>query len=220
MKQLILIFFLLALLVVIPFLIWGGRIEQLMSMQNTVAWLESSGRWAWAFGLGLLILDLFLPILGTVVMSALGLIYGWFLGGLLSALGAILAGLLAYGLARRFGPKAISLLTGDSQFSEGKKLFSGNLGGWLIAVSRWMPILPEVMACLAGVSQMPLQRFIGALVSGCLPLGFVFAWIGHTGTHQPILALTLSVLLPPIFWGLFHLTYRKKMNSIEPNDAS
>jgi len=216
MKRLFLIFLILALLVIVPFLIWGNDIEESMSLENTVTWLQSTGNWAWAAGLGLLIIDLFLPILGTVVMSALGLVYGWFWGGLLSALGSIGAGLLAYLLSRKLGRRAVQFLAGENGLSEGERLFSGETGGWLVAFSRWMPVLPEVVACLAGISKMPFKRFFAALCVGSFPMGFVFAWIGQTGNDRPLIALILSAGLPPLIWGTFRLAYRRKRNCLSP----
>ena len=210
MKRLFLIFLVLATMVIVPFLIWGGQVEESMSLENTVSWLRSTGNWAWAAGIGLLIIDLFLPILGTVVMSALGLVYGWFIGGLLSALGSIAAGLLAYGLAHKLGRKAVLWLTGESGLAEGERLFHGETGGWLVAFSRWMPVLPEVVACLAGITRMPFKRFFAALCAGCFPMGFIFAWIGETGNDQPVITLILSAGLPPLIWGAFRLIYRKE----------
>jgi len=210
MKRLFTIFLILAMLVLVPFLIWGDLFEEAMSLENTVEWLRSAGAWAWVAGIGLLIIDLFLPILGTVVMSALGLVYGWFFGGILSAMGSIGAGLLAYGLARKLGRKAANWLTGENGLEEGERLFRGELGGWLVALSRWMPVLPEVVACLAGIAKMPFGRFMTALCAGSVPMGFVFAWIGHTGQEKPMMALILSSGLPPLIWGAFRLFYNRK----------
>lgn len=39
-----------------------------------------------------------------------------------------------------------------------------------------------------------------ALACGCLPLGFIFAAVGHAGVDHLTLALTLSALLPPVLW--------------------
>jgi uncharacterized membrane protein YdjX (TVP38/TMEM64 family) len=209
MKRLLLIFLVLALLVIVPFLIWGDFFERSMSLENTVAWLRSTGDWAWAAGMSLLLVDLFLPILGTVVMSALGLVYGWFWGGLLSGIGSVGAGLLAYGLSRKLGRRAVGWLTGEQGLREGERLFGGETGGWLVAFSRWMPVLPEVVACLAGIARMPFPRFLAALCAGSFPMGFVFAWIGQTGNARPGLALILSAGLPPVIWGIFRLAYRR-----------
>ena len=207
MKRLLLLFFVLALMVIVPFLIWGDSFEKSMSLDEMVAKMRAAGDWAWLVGIGLLVIDLFLPILGTVVMSALGLVYGWVLGGLISAIGSILSGLLAYGLSVKLGRKAGRWLAGEEGILGGERLFRGELGGWLVALSRWMPVLPEVVACLAGISRMPLRRFLPALCAGSVPMGFVFAWIGHTGEHRPFLSLVLSAGLPPLIWAVFRAYY-------------
>lgn len=207
MKRLLLLFLVLILLVIVPFLIWGDRFADSMTLEGTVAKMRATGQWAWLVGIALLILDLFLPILGTVVMSALGLIYGWVLGGILASLGSIAAGFLAYGLCYRLGRRAARRLAGEQSLREGERLFHGELGGWLVALSRWMPVLPEVVACLAGISRMPLRRFLPALCVGSVPMGFVFARIGQAGEERPGLALLLSAGLPPLIWALFRGLY-------------
>jgi len=207
MKRLLLIFLLLAAAVIVPFLIWGDSFEEVLSFEKIVAEMRSAGRWAWLAGVGLLIVDLFLPVPGTVVMSALGLIYGWVAGGLIGALGSIVSGLLAYGLSAKLGRKAARWLAGEAGILEGERLFNRELGGWIVALSRWMPVLPEVIACLAGISHMPMRRFLPALVAGSLPMGFVFAWIGETGEKSPVLAVGLSAGLPPLIWLAFRVLY-------------
>ncbi len=85
MKRLLLLFLGLALLVLVPFAIWGGAFEAAMSPERLAASFREARGWAWLAGTGLLVADLFLPVLGTAVMSALGLVYGWLLGGLLAS---------------------------------------------------------------------------------------------------------------------------------------
>lgn len=210
MKRLILLFLALALLVLIPFAIWGGRFEEAMSPEKLVAAFQKARGWAWLVGLALLVLDLFLPVLATAVMSALGYVYGWLLGGLLSSLGSIGAGLLAYGLCCRMGRRAALRLAGEKGLAEGERLFQGEPGGWIVAISRWMPVLPEVVACLAGLSRMPLRRFVPALCAGSVPMGFVYAWIGARGVEHPGLALAVSALLPPVIWLAVRTLYLRR----------
>lgn len=209
MKRLFLLFFILALLVIIPFLIWGESMEASMSMENTVTTLRESGRWAWAAGIGLLWIDLFLPVLGTVVMSALGLIYGPVPGAFLSLAGSMGAGLIAYGLSRLLGRRAAVWVVGEKGLEEGERLFRGEAGGWLVALSRWMPILPEVMACMAGLARMPFPRFFLALLAGSAPLCLVFSWIGAQGEDSPGWTLLVSAGLPPVLWSLFRIPIRR-----------
>jgi membrane protein DedA with SNARE-associated domain len=63
-----------------------------------------------------------------------------------------------------------------------------------------LPVFPEVIACMAGLSRMPPLAFFAALACGSAPLGFVFAMIGHAGVDYPVLAIALSAGLPPLLW--------------------
>lgn len=196
------IFLILAALVVIPFAIWGDDFETLFSKEAAVEWLGRFGPWAWVAGIGLLVADLFLPIPGTAVIAALGFVYGTWIGGLLGAVGSMLAGLLAYGLCRSLGRRAAEWIAGRDDLEKGEKIFGGNAGGFIVALSRWLPVMPEVVACLAGMSRMPFGRFLAALACGSLPLGFAFAAIGSMGKAQPGLALLMSAVIPPLLWLL------------------
>jgi len=187
------------LMVVIPFLLWGDWFTALFSETNAVMELKRYGQWAWLFGIILLIGDLFLPLPGTIIMSALGFIYGPILGGAIASLGSFLSGLLAYGLCRAMGLKAALFLLGKKDFQKGQQLFTKN-GGWIVAISRWLPIFPEVIACLAGLNRMPFLKYSIALLCGTLPLGFVFAYIGYAGEAHPFLAVGISALLPVLLW--------------------
>jgi uncharacterized membrane protein YdjX (TVP38/TMEM64 family) len=58
--------------------------------------LRKYDAWAWAVGIALIWADLVLPVPQTVVIAALGIIYGTVLGGLLGSVGLITGGLLGY----------------------------------------------------------------------------------------------------------------------------
>ena len=204
----------LAVLFLIPFLIWGGLLETLFSQAGTVSWLEGYGRWAWAAGMLLLAADLVLPIPGTVIMSGLGFVYGPVWGGVISTVGSFLSGSLAYGLCRLLGRGAARRLLGEKDLEKGEHLFS-NVGGWIVVLSRWLPLVPEVVSCMAGLTRMPARTFHLALACGSAPLGFVFAAVGHAGVSQPLLALALSALLPPVLWLIVQPFFRAGLGESE-----
>jgi len=189
-------------LVIGPFLIWGEWFENFFDLHGAKTWLEGLGSVVWLGGMLLLVADLVLPVPGTVVMSALGLVYGWFLGGLISACGSCLSGLIAYALCWRWGRGFARWLAGEEGLQKGEKLFQNEKAGWLVALSRWMPVLPEAISCLAGMSRMPLRRFFFALLAGTLPMAFAFAAIGDLGVGNPSLALGLSALLPLALYAM------------------
>jgi uncharacterized membrane protein YdjX (TVP38/TMEM64 family) len=195
------IFLTLAGIFFIPFAIWGGWFEGWLSVKGASEWLEGYGKWAWAAGLVLLSCDLILPIPGTAVMAALGLVYGPVLGGLISAVGSVLSGILAYGLCRSLGRRAAERVAGRESLNRGERLFA-NSGAWLVILSRWLPLMPEVIACMAGLSRMRFRVFMTALVCGSVPLAFVFSAIGAAGEQRPILSIALSICIPPVLWLL------------------
>ncbi len=190
-------------LVIGPFMMWGDELGKIFSTTGAVAWLASYGHWAWLAGLVLILLDLFLPIPSTAVMAALGFVYGPFTGGLVSAAGSLLSGLLGYGLCRALGRRGAAWLLGERDLAHGEQIFA-RVGGWIVCLSRWLPVFPEVVACMAGLSRMRPEVFVVALTCGTLPLAFTFAAIGHLGAEHPVLAIGLSAGLPPLLWLLAH----------------
>ncbi|MFK5924043.1 MAG: VTT domain-containing protein [Verrucomicrobiota bacterium] len=190
------IFLALAVLVMVPFMVWGDSFTQFFSSEGSVQWLKQYGAWA---GIALLIGDLFLPVPGTVVMSAMGYVYGPWWGGLYSSLGSVLGGLLAYALCRALGHRAALWLAGEQDLKKAESFFRQG-GGWVVVLSRWLPVLPEVVACMAGLTRMPFRVFLIALLCGSLPMGFVFAAVGAAGKETPGFAMALSAALPVVMW--------------------
>ncbi|HMB48520.1 MAG TPA: VTT domain-containing protein [Afifellaceae bacterium] len=186
-------------LVALPFFLWGERIEALFTGDGAVDQLSRYGSFAWAIAIVLLLSDLALPVPTTAVMSALGIIYGPWLGGAVAATGSVISGLAGYGLCRAFGRPLALWLSGAGALQDGERLFAG-AGGWIILLSRWLPVLSEVMACMAGLARMPFALFLGALVCGSVPMGFVFAAIGHIGEDRPVMTLVVATVLPIVLW--------------------
>ena len=206
------VFFIIATLIVLSFLIWGEGFSSFFSQENTIDRLTQFGRWAWLVGIGLLIADLFLPLPATIIMSALGYLYGPLWGGFFAVIGNLLSGLVAYYLCRLIGDPAVKWLLGEKDFHKGQKLYNQK-GGWIVAVSRWLPIFPETIACMAGLNRMNGFKFFLAVLSGAIPLGFVFAYIGYYGDTHPAIAITLSAVLPAILWSIAQYALRKNLNT-------
>jgi uncharacterized membrane protein YdjX (TVP38/TMEM64 family) len=209
-----LLFIALAAIVLIPFFIWGDTLMAFFSWEQSLAWLSGYGTWAWAIAIVLLIADLFLPLPATVIMSALGYIYGPVLGGLLSAAGSFASGVLAYWLCRMLGEHAATWVLGKKEYERGKKI-SAQIGGWVVALSRWLPVFPEVVACMAGLTRMPVKNFYLALASGSLPLGFIYAFVGNAGLTNPGLAFGLSAGMPLVIWFVVSRVLRDRLKESE-----
>lgn len=200
MTRLVVVFVAAALLMLAVFAIWGDAWERAFTVEGSVEWLRASGAWAWAAGIALLVGDLVLPVPSTCVMSALGIVYGPALGGLVSAIGTVASGVIAYWSCRALGERAARFVLGERRGTRGR--LATRAGMWTIALTRCLPVLPELTCCMAGLERMPLGRFHVALACGCIPTSFLFAWIGAAGVERPIAALVLSIALPAALFAI------------------
>lgn len=189
---------LIAATIVVPFLIWGGDLEAALSVDQGIVWLRGTG-WAWAAGVGLIAADIFLPVPSKPVMAALGILYGPLLGGALSAAGSILAGCAGYGLCRLLPARWSARVIGPDAMASAHALFD-RWGFAIIALSRWLPVLPELVTFVAGLTRLSFPRFFLALCAGSIPLGFLVATAAYLGRETPLLVLVLSAALPVLIW--------------------
>ena len=185
-------------LMLTAFFVWGGYFEELLTGDPTSA----PGRWDWLFVVGLLTLDVVLPIPATAVLASLGMAYGPLLGGAIGTLGTFVAGTTGFVLCRVLNERAARFLVGEQGMELGQRFFA-NQGGWVIALSRWTILLPELLSCYAGLMRMPARQYFAALLCGCAPMSFTYAWLGSTDAAQEnkLLALALSAAVPVILWS-------------------
>jgi uncharacterized membrane protein YdjX (TVP38/TMEM64 family) len=163
---------------------------------EAVLLLQKYESWAWALGIVLIWADLVLPIPQTVVIAALGIVYGTLLGGLLGGFGLVTSGLLGYGLMRTSARRYAQRFVSPRSLHEMEKLFDRS-GAWAIILTRSLPhSVPEIMVFLAGLAGMPMRKFLAALTVGSVPTAFSFAAIGAGWAGQPIMVLAVSYILP------------------------
>lgn len=205
MIRYLVLFVFLGLTLALPFVFFGEELEAMFAGDGALQLLNANYRYGWLLAIGLLVGDLVLPIPTTAIFAALGIVYGPWLGGAISAAGSFIAGLTGYLLCRRFGAPMAERIAGPDAMQYGEGIFK-RAGGLLVAFSRWLPLLPEVVSCLAGLSRMRLGVFVVALLCGVIPVGFVFAAVGHTGADRPVLTLLLSALAPVLLWFLIRPT--------------
>lgn len=207
MKRTLAVFFGFLIFGLILFLLIGDAVVD-------EGWLESHGRWMWLAATALFIADIFIPIPTTVILTELGHSYGPLAGGLIGTLGVTLSGLTAYGLTRGLGPGFARWLLGDEL--EKAETFFREKGPFAVACSRWLPLLPEAISCMAGLARMPFKIYIAALVCGTLPMCLVYSSIAVVSDLK-VVTLLLSALLPIPIWliagRLLRLQWKTKTDS-------
>lgn len=216
MRLYVLIFAVVALTLV-PVLVFGDEIDEHFAGEEGLRRLEQYGEWAWLVGIGLIVCDLFLPVPSTAVIAGLGMMYGPWLGGLVGGVGSTLAGLVAYAGGRWVGRPAVKLFIGDADLAKLSRFFARN-GLWAIALSRWMPLLPEALCCLAGTARMRPRPFLAALACGSFAMGFAFGFLGVSYLDNPTTGLVLSAAIPLAVWPPVH--YLMKRPSAQAPESS
>jgi len=212
--RLALIILALVALMLTPLLFFGDQIDDQFTGEAGLQRLQDYGGWAWLVGIALIVGDLVLPVPSTAVISGLGMIYGPWLGGLLGGAGSTLAGLVAYGGCRLLGQRFSGYLVGPNELAKLDRFFA-RYGLWAIALSRWLPLLPEILCCLAGLSHMRLGPFLAALSCGSLAMGLTFGFLGAAYLDRPVLGLAISALIPLVLWPVLHYRLRRPVETVE-----
>jgi uncharacterized membrane protein YdjX (TVP38/TMEM64 family) len=207
MRLYVFLFGLVALMLV-PALVFDDEIDGYFAGQEGLNRLRQFGPWAWLAGIGLIVADLVLPVPSTAVSAGLGMIYGPVVGGVVAGVGSTLAGLVAYGGCRLLGKRFVDWLVGPEAVVRLAGFFERH-GTWAISLSRWMPLLPEALCCLAGMTRMRPGPFLGALATGSFAMGFAFAFLGEAYLDRPAAGLIVSALIPLVVWPPIHYLVRR-----------
>lgn len=161
-------------IVVVPWLLFGERFDQL-----TRALMEdpSSQLFAAAAGALLLAADVVFPIPSTVVVSLLGGLLGALNGTIAGAAGLTLGCVAGYALGRSIGHDLALRTMGSEDFAYLSGLL-GRHGVVILALCRPVPVLAEASVIAAGVTGVSVSKVL--LVTTLANVGFsaVYAGLG------------------------------------------
>ena len=158
---------------------------------------QKSGWGIWAAGasgLALLAADLFLPVPSSVVMVLMGKLLGFTGAVAVNFTGGLASSIFGFYLTRRFGHNAFQKVVGKTDTERIERLFE-TYGTWVILLSRSVPMLTEIISCLAGLSDMSFRRFLLVSIVGLLPISVVYAWAGSFMQNGGGLELSVTVAL-------------------------
>lgn len=150
----------------------------------------------------LLFADLFVAV-PTLTVIILG---GYFLGSIFGAIAAItglfFAGICGYGLSRKYGNIPINFLIKDQDKRDDAIATFRRHGAIVILLSRAVPILPEVSACMAGMTRMPFIRFLSLWLLSTIPYAIIASYAGSVSTlENPQPAIFTAIGLTAFFWS-------------------
>lgn len=172
---------LIAVLVLAPFMIWDEEITAW-----TASFLESSKQHQTLVGgvvVGLMASDILAPIPNSLLATGSGMFLGFVKGTIASTLGMVISCVIGYFVGLKAGRPTIGRFVGDAELARLERLTS-RFGYWAIALTRALPVLGEAALVFAGMSRMPMRRFMAVSVLSCLGLSAVYGATGHWSRQE------------------------------------
>jgi uncharacterized membrane protein YdjX (TVP38/TMEM64 family) len=180
------------------------------------AWITQPSLGSAATVVGLLTIDLVLPVPSSVVMVLSGVAFGTLWGAVLSVAGSLAGSWIGFELVQRYGQTAALRIVDASTLRRLQAILQ-RYGTWALVVSRALPIVMETMSVVAGLSAMKRSTFLLATSCGTLPVALVYAYAGsvsrETGSIVPATVILIAVTSAGVLW------YRSRL-SPRPHDRA
>ncbi|MDV6316865.1 VTT domain-containing protein [Idiomarina sp. HP20-50] len=166
----------------------------------------------------ILILILFADLFVAIPTLSVILLGGFFLGPVTASLSAItgllFAGVVGYVLNRSYGSYLFKwLIKSQTQRNEAISAFNKH-GYYIILLSRAVPILPEVSACLSGLTKLPFWKFITCWLISIVPYSVIASYAGSISTVQdPSPAIITAISFTAFFGVAWFLLKKYKIDS-------
>lgn len=185
-------------LILIPFFLWEDAINGMAARLVT----EHRGEWWIPPALaGLLAADIFLPVPSSIVSTASGVLLGFLGGALTNAAGMTFGCWLGYRAGRMARGQA------DGRLSD----LWGRYGEWTLILTRAVPVLAEAAVLFAGMSEMPMRRFMVLTTLANIGIGTLYAAVGaYAMEWNSFLGAFLgSLLVPAVAQAMMSVRWRK-----------
>lgn len=182
-----------------------GRVFGILTVENVKHWLELAQSVDPVWVAGTVILLLFLDLFVAVPTLTITILAGYFLGfpaGVAAAFsGMSLAALSGFAISSRWGDRAVSLLVREEDDRLEMAQAFNQSGPTMIILSRAAPMVPEVTACMAGASRMPLARYVLYFTISTLPYVLIAAYAGSISSpDSPKPAIYAALFLYAVLW--------------------
>jgi len=185
----------------------------LLSAEDIKNWLvqakELSPLYVGAVVALLLFADLFIAIPTLTIAILAGYFLGHTYGSIAALTGIILAGVCGYTISRYYGGAILGfLLKDENKRNDAIRSFQKH-GVVMILLSRAMPILPEVSACLAGMTRMPFSKFLATWLASSVPYILIATYAGSISSiEKPMPAVFTAIGISVFFWVAWFFYHR------------
>lgn len=159
--------------------------------------------------ISLLFADLFIAIPSLTVMLLSGYFLGATYGAVAAIIGVMLAGISGYTISYFHGEKLERILVNNAQQRAQLRAQFAQYGSLMIFFSRALPILPEVSACMSGLTKMPFLKFITAWSISSVPYAIIATYAGSISSlNNPKPAIITAIVLTTLCWTAWFIVQR------------
>lgn len=185
--------------ILVPFALWEGALEQ----ASRAALQHSSAALAGLVVVGLLAVDILLPIPSSLVMVGSAVALPVPAAFLACFAGLMLGCGIGYGLGHRLGEPLLARMAGAERRAA--------LAGWfarhgvaIVALCRPIPMLAELSVVMAGSARAPLQPFLLTSAAANAAVAAIYVALGSrvSDTWTFLAAFAASCLVPALGWLL------------------
>ncbi|MEX0299298.1 MAG: TVP38/TMEM64 family protein [Kordiimonas sp.] len=183
-----------------------GKIETWLETAKNISPLYVMG-----IVVGLLFADLFIAVPTLTITIFAGYFLGHTQGAIAVFAGMLLAATTGYAVSYRYGPFVLRRIISDEKKSlEVKETFDQH-GFTTILLARALPILPEVTACLAGITRMRFLRFFTAWSIGTIPYVLIATYeVPISSIKAPNPAIFTAIGITTVLWLAWLILQTKK----------
>ncbi len=177
------------------------------NVRALLASLQASPRaalWIALLVIAVLAVDSVLAVPTTATAILAGYFLGMLTGGAATSLGLMIAGSICFFGSRYGGDRLFRMIVPDDENERLRDWFEAS-GGLALIICRALPMLPEVLSCLAGISGMRTAKYYLLFAAGNIPFAFLAAYAGSISSlEQPWPALAVGVGLPALAWVVWY----------------
>ncbi len=179
------------------------------------ALMEQAGLWAPLASVGLMAVHSFLPFPAEIIAVANGIVFGPWIGVVVTWLGAMLGATLSYEVARGLGPAARARFV-PSRYRTRLDAFSINIGIAPLLVSRMLPIVSfNLINYAAGLAGVPRVTFLWTTGLGILPLTVLSVVLGSQALEWPVYGWIVASVALLVIFAAVHMAKRLRARDHE-----
>jgi len=159
----------------------------------------------------LLFADLFIAVPTLTISILAGYFLGFSNGFIVVVTGLVLVGMAGYFISYYFGERVLRKISNKDDIAEMNRLVRDH-GLIMLLLCRATPVIPEVTACLCGISKMPIIRFIFGWLVNSIPYAAIATYAGSISTLQkPMPAIYTAIGISLILGSAWYYLIRVKI---------